>query len=78
MVLIDRALRYVRLDWVPDAAAAAVARHMARWQDDDTGISILSLTTDQGCGFSALPELLPNCLYVCEPGKPYQKAKSST
>ena len=46
---------------------------MARWQHDDTGISILSLTTDQGCEFSALPELLPDCLYACDPGKPYQK-----
>ena len=65
VVLIDRALRFVRLGWVPNGTAAAVARHMARWQHDDTGIPILSLTTDQGCEFSALPELLPDCLYAC-------------
>ena len=64
VVLIDRALRYVRLGWVPDGTAAAVARHMARWQHDDSGISMLSLTTDQGCEFSALPEL-PAGLFVC-------------
>ncbi len=75
VVLIDRASRYVRLGWVPDGTAAAVARHMARWQHDDTGIPILSLTTDQGCEFSALPELLPDCLYACDPGKPYQKGQ---
>ena len=75
VVLIDRALRYVRLAWVPDGTAAAVARHMARWQQDDTGIPILTLTTDQGCEFSALPELLPGRLYACDPGKPYQKGQ---
>ena len=75
VVLIDRALRYVRLAWVPDGTAATVARHMARWQQDDTGIPILTLTTDQGCEFSALPELLPGRLYACDPGKPYQKGQ---
>ncbi len=73
VVLLDRALRYVRLGWVPDGTAAAVARHMARWQYDDTGIPMLSLTTDQGVEFSALPALLPDRLYACDPGKPYQK-----
>ena len=34
---------------------------------------MLSLTTDQGYEFSALPKLLPDCLYACDPGKPYQK-----
>ena len=75
VVLIDRALRYVRLGWVPDGTAVAVMRHMARWQHDDTGIPILTLTTDQGCEFSALPELLPGRLYACDPGKPYQKGQ---
>lgn len=75
VVLIDRALRYVRLGWVPDGTAAAVARHMARWQHDDTGIPILTLTTDQGVEFSALPELLPGRLYACDAGKPYQKGQ---
>lgn len=75
VVLIDRALRYVRLGWVPDGTAAAVMRHMARWQHDDTGIPILTLTTDQGYEFSALPELLPGRLYACDPGKPYQKGQ---
>ena len=49
LVLIDRALRYVRPGWLP--AAAAVARHRARWQHDNAGISNLSRTTDQGCEF---------------------------
>ena len=75
VVLIDRALRYVRLAWVPDGTAAAVARHMARWQQNAIGIPILTLTTDQGCEFSALPELLPGRLYACDPGKPYQKGQ---
>jgi len=75
VVLIDRALRYVRLGWVVDGTAAAVARHMARWKNDDTGIPILSLTADQGSEFSALPELLPDRLYACDPGKPYQKGQ---
>lgn len=75
VVLIDRALRHVRLGWVRDGTAAAVARHMARWQHDETGIPMRTLTTDQGCEFSALPELLPDCLYACDPGKPYQKGQ---
>ena len=73
VVLIDRALRYVRLGWVKDGTALKVAAHMARWQNDATGIPMLSLTTDQGYEFSALPKLLPDCLYACDPGKPYQK-----
>ena len=52
-----------------------VARHRARWQHDDTGIAILSLATDQGCEFSALPALLPDCLYACDPEKPTQKGQ---
>ena len=73
VVLIDRALRYVRLGWVNDGTAAGVAAHIARWQNDATGISMLSLTTDQGYEFSALPKLLPDGLYACDAGKPYQK-----
>jgi IS30 family transposase len=73
VVLLDRALRLVRLGWVPDGSAAAVARHIARWQQDDTGIPMLSVTTDQGYEFSALPELLQDRLYACDPGKPHQK-----
>ena len=72
VVLLDRATRYVRLALVRDGTAASVARHMARWLSDPR-IPILSLTTDQGCEFSALPELIKGCLYACEPGKPYQK-----
>ena len=72
VVLLDRALRHVRLGRVRDGTAAGVARHMARWLSDP-GIPILSLTTDQGYEFSALPELLPGRLYACDPGKPYQK-----
>ena len=74
-MLIDRALRYVRLGWLPDGTAAAVACHMAGRQHDDAGISILSLTTDQGCEFSALPAFLPDCLYPCDPHKPSQKGQ---
>lgn len=75
VVLLDRALRLVRLGWAPDGSAVAVACHIARWQQDDTGIPMLSVTTDQGYEFSALPELLPDCLYACDPGKPYQKGQ---
>jgi len=73
VVLVDRALRYVRLGWVKNGTAAEVAVHIARWQNDATGIPMLSVTTDQGYEFSALPKLLPDCLYACDPGKPYQK-----
>lgn len=73
VVLLDRALRFVRLGWVPNGTAAEVAWHIRRWQSDDSGITMLSLTTDQGYEFSALPALLPNRLYACEAGKPYQK-----
>ena len=72
VVLLDRATRYVRLALVRDGTAAGVARHMARWLSDPR-VPILSLTTDQGCEFSALPELIRGCLYACDPGKPYQK-----
>jgi transposase, IS30 family len=73
VVLLDRALRFVRLGWVPNGTAAEVAWHIRRWQSDESGITMLSLTTDQGYEFSALPALLPNRLYACEAGKPYQK-----
>ena len=72
VVLLDRALRHVRLGLVRDGTAAGAARHMQRWLTD-TRIPILSLTTDQGYEFSAFPELLPGRLYACDPGKPYQK-----
>ena len=72
VVLLDRATRYVRLGLVRGGTAAGVARHMAQWLTDPL-IPIHSLTTDQGYEFSALPELLPGCLYACDPGKPYQK-----
>lgn len=72
VVLLDRATRYVRLALVRDGTAASVARHMARWASDPR-MPILSLTTDQGCEFSALPELIKDRLYACDPGKPYQK-----
>ena len=72
VVLLDRATRYVRLALVRDGTAAGVARHMARWLSDPR-IPVLSLTTDQGYEFLALPELLPGRLYACDPGKPYQK-----
>jgi IS30 family transposase len=39
----------------------------------DPRIPILTLTCDQGYEFAHLPELLPNHLYACDPGKPYQK-----
>ena len=74
LVLIDRALRYARLGWLHDNTAA-VARDRARWQHDDTGISNLSLATGQGCEFSALPRLLPDRLYNCDPEKPTQKGQ---
>ena len=45
---------------------------MAPWLSDPR-IPILGLTTDQGCEFSALPELIKGSLYACDPGKPYQK-----
>lgn len=73
VVLLDRALRFVRLGWVRDGTAAGVAWHIARWQHDGTAIPMLSLTTDQGYEFSALPALLPGRLYACDAGKPYQK-----
>ena len=75
VVLLDRALRYMRLGWVPDGTAAGVAKHFERWLGEQSPIPILSVTTDQGYEFSALPELLPNCLYACDPGKPYQKGQ---
>ena len=43
LMLIDRALRYVRPGWVPDGTAAAVACHRAGRQHDGTGISNLEL-----------------------------------
>lgn len=75
VVMLDRALRYFRLGWVPDGTAAGVAKHFARWLSDQSLLPILSLTTDQGYEFAALPDLLPDRLYVCDPGKPYQKGQ---
>ena len=72
VVLLDRALRHVRLGLVRDGTAAGVARHMTKWMADPR-LPILTLTTDQGYEFSAIPALLPGRLYACDPGKPYQK-----
>jgi transposase, IS30 family len=75
VVLIDRALRYVRLGWVSDGSAAGVAQHVRRWLNESPHLPLLTLTTDQGYEFSDLPELLPDRLYACDPGKPYQKGQ---
>ena len=72
VVLLDRALRHVRLGLVRDGTALGVARHMQKWMADPR-IPMLTLTTDQGYEFSAIPALLPGRLYACDPGKPYQK-----
>ena len=69
MVLLDRTLRYVRLGLVRDGTAAGVMRHTANWMAD-ARIPLLTLTTDQGYEFSAIPALLPGRLYACDAGKP--------
>jgi len=72
LVVLDRATRYVRLGLVRDGTAAKVAWHLKGWMTDPR-IPILTLTCDQGYEFAHLPDLLPNRLYACDPGKPYQK-----
>ena len=72
LVVLDRATRYVRLGLVRDGTAAKVAWHLQGWMRDPR-IPILTLTCDQGYEFAHLPDLLPNRLYACDPGKPYQK-----
>ena len=72
LVVLDRATRFVRLGLVRDGTAAKVARHIKDWMAD-TRIPLRTLTCDQGYEFAHLPELLPDRLYACDPGKPYQK-----
>jgi IS30 family transposase len=72
LVVLDRATRYVRLGLVRDGTAVKVAEHLKGWMTDPR-IPILTLTCDQGYEFARLPELLPDRLYACDPGKPYQK-----
>jgi IS30 family transposase len=72
LVVLDRATRFVRLGLVRDGTAAKVAWHLKGWMADPR-IPILTLTCDQGYEFAHLPELLPDRLYACDPGKPYQK-----
>lgn len=72
LVVLDRATRFVRLGLVRDGTAARVARHVKSWLAD-TRIPLLTLTCDQGYEFAHLPDLLPDRLYACDPGKPYQK-----
>ena len=72
LVVLDRATRFVRLGLVRDGTAARVAGHLKGWMTDPR-IPILTLTCDQGYEFAHLPERLPNRLYACDPGKPYQK-----
>lgn len=69
---VDRASGWVRLGWVPDGSAKTVAAHIAAWSSQ-AGLALHTLTCDQGSEFTHLPALLPARLYVCEPGKPYQK-----
>jgi IS30 family transposase len=75
LVIIDRASRFVRLGLVRHGTAAEVASLFAKWQDNNVGIPMLSVTTDQGYEFSALPKQLSGRLYACDPGKPYQKGQ---
>lgn len=75
LVIIDRASRFVRLGLVRHGTTAEVASLFAKWQDDKVGIPMLSVTTDQGYEFSALPKQLAGRLYACDPGKPYQKGQ---
>ena len=72
LVVLDRATRFVRLGLVRDGSAASVARHIKRWLTD-ARIALQTLTCDQGYEFAHLPDLLPERLYACDPGKPYQK-----
>ena len=72
LVVLDRATRFVRLGLVRDGSAAGVARHIKHWLADSR-IPLRTLTCDQGYEFAHLPDLLPDCLYACDPGKPYQK-----
>ena len=74
LVVLDRATRFVRLGLVRDGTAAKVAWHIKGWMAD-TRIPLLTLTCDQGYEFAHLPELLPDRLYACDPGKPYQKGQ---
>lgn len=75
LVIIDRASRFVRLGLVRHGTAAEVASLFAKWQDNNVGILMLSVTTDQGYEFSALPKQLSGRLYACDPGKPYPKGQ---
>lgn len=72
LVVLDRATRFVRLGLVRDGTAAKVAWHLKNWMADPR-IALLTLTCDQGYEFACLPPLLPDRLYACDPGKPYQK-----
>ena len=72
LVVLDRATRFVRLGLVGDGTAARVARHIKQWMADPR-IPLQTLTCDQGYEFAHLPDLLPDRLYACDPGKPYQK-----
>jgi transposase, IS30 family len=75
IVLIDRPTRFIRLGLARNGTAAEVANLFAGWQADHSGIPMLSVTTDQGYEFGKLPALLPDRVYVCDPGKPYQKGQ---
>lgn len=75
IVLIDRPSRFIRLGLARNGTAAEVANLFVGWQTDQSGIALLSVTTDQGYEFGKLPALLPNRIYVCDPGKPYQKGQ---
>jgi transposase, IS30 family len=75
IVLIDRATRFVRLGLARHGTAEEVANLFVGWQNDQSGIPMLSVTTDQGYEFGKLPALLPGRLYVCDAGKPYQKGQ---
>lgn len=72
LVVLDRATRFVRLGLVRDGTASRVAGHLKNWMADPR-IPLLTLTCDQGYEFAHLPKLLPDRLYACDPGKPYQK-----
>lgn len=75
IVLIDRPTRFIRLGIARNGTAAEVANLFAGWQADRSGIPMLSVTSDQGYEFGKLPALLPDRIYVCDPGKPYQKGQ---
>jgi IS30 family transposase len=72
VVVVERQSLYSLVLRVTHLKARTVARQLKR-RLDGCGLPFLSLTSDRGWEFTALGEVMPDKVYVCDPHTPNQR-----